>query len=133
MGYYSDVALTLLKKDALDFVKEAQRRGGEILNFVRAAELMEHNNGKAITFYWEYVKWYNRFPEISFVNGYYPSLDNYSFKRIGEDRNDIEEYDGDNCDCEDLQYYYEVRVCFDDSYVPSKVIHWAPEQESLIK
>lgn len=131
MGYCSDVALTLLKKDALDFIKEAQRQGGEILNFVRMAELMEHNDGTAITFFWEYVKWYSRFPEVAFINDYYPRLVNYSFKRIGEERTDIEQYDGENADCEDLSLYYEVRVCFDDSYVPSKVIHWLPAQESF--
>ena len=49
-----------------------------------------------ITFHWKWVKWYGSFEEVRFITCFYQNLDKYSFKRIGEDYNDIEEeWDGD--------------------------------------
>ena len=42
------------------------------------------------------MKWYGSFEEVRFITCFYQNLDKYSFKRIGEDYNDIEEeWDGD--------------------------------------
>lgn len=42
------------------------------------------------------MKWYGSFEEVRFITCFYQNLEKYSFKRIGEDYNDIEEeWDGD--------------------------------------
>lgn len=107
MGYRSDVALTLRKKDALELIKQAKEN-----NAVRPFMCMAHvaDQDEYVTFYWEWVKWYDDYEEIQFITALYRNLDEYSFKRIGEDNSDIEEeWNGDD---DDIVYKAEIERCF---------------------
>lgn len=42
-----------------------------------------------ITFNWISVKWYGSFEGVRFITRFYQNLEKYSFKRIGDDYNDI--------------------------------------------
>ena len=94
MGYYSSVALTLRKEDALELIKQT-KENETVWSLMRMAHTVDQN--EYITFHWEWVKWYDDFEDIQFITGFYRNLEEYSFKRIGEDNSDIEEeWNGDD-------------------------------------
>lgn len=107
MGYYSSVALTLRREDALELIKQAKEN-----ETVRPFMCMAHvvDQSEYITFHWEWVKWYDDYEEMQFIIGFYRNLDEYSFKRIGEDNSDIEEeWNGDD---DNIVYKAEIARCF---------------------
>jgi len=94
MGYYSDVALTLRKENALELIKQA-KKNKTVWPYMYMAYIADQN--KYVTFYWERIKWYDDYEGIQFITAFYRNLAEYSFKRIGEDNSDIEEeWNGDN-------------------------------------
>ena len=64
-----------------------------------------------VTFYWEWVKWYDDYEEIQFITAFYRNLAEYSFKRIGEDTSD-----DDN-----IAYKAQIARCF--SIEPGKLLN----------
>lgn len=98
MGYHSDVGLALkpsavhiLQKqiNALDKNSEAF---SVITDFLAYADKhYEHDTGAEI-YLWEYVKWYDEFPDVGFIENLLESLDlrDFLFIRIGEELDDIE-------------------------------------------
>lgn len=93
MGYRSEVALTLKKEDGLELIRQA-KENEPVRNLMSCANIIDQN--EFITFHWKWVKWYGSFEEVRFITCFYQNLEKYSFKRIGEDYNDIEEeWDGD--------------------------------------
>lgn len=107
MGYRSDVALTLRKEDALELIKQA-KENETVRPFMRMAHTIDQN--EYVTFHWEWVKWYDDFEDIRFIAGFYRNLEEYSFKRIGEDNSDIEEeWNGDD---DNIVYKAEIERCF---------------------
>ena len=89
MGYYSDVALTLKKADAIELVRQAQENtyAKDLFNCVTSI----HEDSDYVTFVWNCVKWYSQFDNVQFVTNFYQALGTYHFQRIGEDLRDIEE------------------------------------------
>ena len=98
MGYRSDVGLALkpfavhiLHKqiNALDKNSEAF---SVITDFLAYADKhYEHATGAEI-YLWEYVKWYDEFPDVGFIENLLETLDlsDFLFIRIGEELDDIE-------------------------------------------
>lgn len=61
-----------------------------------------------ITFNWISVKWYGSFEGVRFITRFYQNLEKYSFKRIGDDYNDIEEeWDGDD---DSIRYKTQIEI-----------------------
>lgn len=94
MGYYSSVALTLRKEDALELIKQT-KKNETVWSLMCTAHVVDQY--EYVTFHWEWVKWYDNFEDVQFITGFYRNLEEYSFKRIGEDNSDIEdEWNGDD-------------------------------------
>lgn len=110
MGYRSEVALTMKKEDILDLLKQAmaQSDNGSAQQFLYYDKILDHQNGYA-SLYWDWVKWYEDYPEIAFVTQFYNDIvekgGDISFRRIGENDDDYEsEWSGDwgVCECVEL-------------------------------
>lgn len=95
MGYYSDVAIGLFKKDYEKLIKEADELGYKILTIVSEKREFEADDiDTAVVLLFESVKWYG-----NSVDWLEKSLDKIeSFRRyIGEEYSDIaEKYGGDD-------------------------------------
>lgn len=94
MGYYSDVAIAMYRKDFEKMVKVAKsRETTDGLTLIRAANLYESkiNEVPTITMLWDCVKWYESFGSVKFIMSYLNENDIiYQFRRIGEEYEDIE-------------------------------------------
>ena len=110
MGYYSEVAIVIRKRDAKRLFAEVAKRAED--DNVRW--FVEHRTAKADiddfdtnpdgvqVLRWERVKWYDEFEEVKYVMNFIRSLGdgNYEFMCIGEDEDDnVHEGNiyGDNC------------------------------------
>lgn len=102
MGYYSEVSLTLKKADALELIRKAQGDESDAQSLIAAADSIIDQD-QYVTFYWNFVKWYDTFSSVQFITHFYHGADEYSFKRIGEDYGDIEiDWNGDYSDIDEL-------------------------------
>lgn len=110
MGYYSEVSLTLKKADALELIRKAKGDESDAQSLIAAADTIDQD--KYVTFYWNFVKWYDTFSSVQFITHFYHGVDEYSFKRVGEDYGDIEiDWNGDYSDiCELSEVYQCIRV-----------------------
>lgn len=94
MGYRSEVALTLKKEDGLELIRQA-KENEPVRNLMSCANIIDQN--EFITFHWISVMWDGSYERVRFITRFYQNLEKYSFKRIGDDYNDIEEeWDGDD-------------------------------------
>lgn len=101
MGYYSEVSLTLKKADALELIRKAKGNESDAQSLIAAADTIDQD--KYVTFYWNFVKWYDTFSSVQFITRFYRGADEYSFKRVGEDYGDIEiDWNGDYSDIDEL-------------------------------
>ncbi len=101
MGYYSEVSLTLKKADALELIRRAKGEESNIQLLMAAADTIDQD--KYVTFYWNFVKWYDTLSSVQFITHFYHGVDEYSFKRVGEDYGDIEiDWNGDYSDIDEL-------------------------------
>lgn len=101
MGYYSEVSLTLKKADALELIRKAKEDESDAQLLIAAADTIDQD--KYVTFYWNFVKWYDTFSSVQFITHFYHGVDEYSFKRVGEDYGDIEiDWNGDYSDIDEL-------------------------------
>lgn len=105
MGYYSDVALTLKKADAIELVRQAQENtyAKDLFDLVESI----HEGSDYVTFVWNCVKWYSQLDGVQFVTDFYQALGTYHFQRIGEELTDIEE----DCNEEDDGDYRILEAC----------------------
>ena len=102
MGYYSEVALTLKKADALELIRKAQGEENDAQSLIAAADSIIDQD-QYVTFYWNWVKWSTACSSVQFIADFYHGLDEYSFKRVGEDYGDIEiDWYGDRSDINEL-------------------------------
>lgn len=102
MGYYSEVSLTLKKADALELIRKAKGDESDAQSLIVAADSIIDQD-QYVTFYWNFVKWYDTFSSVQFITHFYHGVDEYSFKRIGEDYGDIEiDWNGDYSDIDEL-------------------------------
>lgn len=117
MGYYSEVSLTLKKADALELIRKAKGEESNIQLLMAAADTIDQD--KYVTFYWNFVKWYDTLSSVQFITHFYHGVDEYSFKRVGEDYGDIEiDWNGDYSDIDELS---EVRQSIE--IVPGKQLY----------
>lgn len=101
MGYYSEVSLTLKKADALELIRKAKGEESNIQLLMAAADTIDQD--KYVTFYWNFVKWYDTLSSVQFITHFYHGVDEYCFKRVGEDYGDIEiDWNGDYSDIDEL-------------------------------
>ena len=100
MGYYSDVALTLRKEDAVELVRKAKVECESAYRTLSAAKIVDHD--EYVSFLWYSIKWYH-FDDVVFITNFCHECDDYSLKRIGEEYSDIDEEMGgedyDMADC----------------------------------
>lgn len=97
MGYRSDVALCLTQNGVSTLSKKLDNSNAETKNLV--TDLMEYprehfkdaDTGSEI-WYWDMVKWYSEYPDVSFIENLISELDytEYLFIRMGEDTDDNE-------------------------------------------
>ena len=121
MGYYSDVRVVVTKdglKRLRELVRDELEASGEDYNLLDNAVLKYNSSYKQVMLCWDYLKWYDYYKDVDAVM---QALDNlheegysYCFSRIGEDMSDIDEfnYEGDN---EDEVEYPWVHREFDDA------------------
>ena len=95
MGYRSEVALTLTKQDAIRLLDEATNASETSMEFLEYSKLIKHSD-EYVTLYWDWVKWYDGYEDVDFVNAFCSKLLDedrpYAFKRIGEDNEDYESF-----------------------------------------
>ena len=103
MGYRSDVRIRTTKEGYEMMKKEIDKYLNEkVENHLdyTPENLLKHtdntdNDGKVVTMDWNYIKWYEEYPEIMAVSNALGMLRekdiDFQFMRIGEDLNDIEE------------------------------------------
>ncbi len=104
MGYYSDVAIAVQKKDyfklkqAMSSLISDTELKNKSLNLIEAAQKTEIqiDKEKYVVLKWQSIKWYNDFEEISFIEKFLKKIPRHDFIRIGEEMDDIEEYQGTN-------------------------------------
>lgn len=100
MGYYSEVAIVMYKENLKALIEEAQsKQNHDVIDLIKGAELYGNNgddeNGVA-TLRWDYVKWYDSFPNVRFIMDFIQGADRqYRFVRIGEEDGDIEIQEND--------------------------------------
>lgn len=117
MGYYSEVALTLNKVDALELIRKAKGDESGAQSLIAAAQIIDHD--QCVIFYWDQVKWYAAFPSVQFIVNFYYDADEYSFKRVGGDYGDIEI--DETGDCSDIYELSEVLQCI--NVLPGKPLY----------
>lgn len=96
MGYRSEVTLTMYEKDFQEMIQKAKSESPDVaLPFItKWARLYKNDN--IITLFWDWVKWYEGFEDVGFVEDFMHSGVEYSFRRVGEETGDIdEEYNDD--------------------------------------
>lgn len=102
MGYYSEVVIVMHKNDLRDMIRKAAMTGMEdVLSLVNNAEVYskEGSEDDIVTLRWDYVKWYDRCPQIRFIMDFIQGEDRqYRFARIGEETGDLEEHESVRCD-----------------------------------
>lgn len=102
MGYYSDVAIAVQKKDYFKLKQEISslfsdsELKNKSLNLIEAAQKTEIqiDKEKYVVLKWQSIKWFNDFEEISFIEKFLKKIPHHDFIRIGEEMDDIEEYQG---------------------------------------
>ena len=96
MGYYSDVAIAMRKKDLEQMLDEALKLNDDkwIYSFIQEGinNAPVRDDEDYILLTWTDYKWYDTKGEVSFIKNFLNDLDysHYDFLRIGEDYEDIE-------------------------------------------
>lgn len=96
MGYYSQVAIAMRKEEFNTLKNEYEPDNQDLKTLLRVANVKEHSD--FVTLEWDWIKWYDTFPEIQAVRKFLRSLDvdiPYKFIRIGEDLEDFEIFGND--------------------------------------
>lgn len=103
MGYYSDVAIAVQKKDYIK-LKQAISSLCSAADLIEAAQKTEIqiDKEKYVVLKWQSIKWYNDFEEISLIEKFLKKIPHHDFIRIGEEMDDIEEYQ--------VTYHYLIEV-----------------------
>jgi len=113
MGYRSEVYVCLKKED-LERLKAKVNEVESLDYLLNMAEEKEVNE-EVTVIYWDWVKWYDTFPEVAAVEKFLNTLDEeskpYKFIRIGEDIEDNEFFEN-YCEgeCDHLDFYRDVNI-----------------------
>ena len=106
MGYRSDVALTIKNEEFNVLTAKAKIENQDAYDLIKYAEIRQNKNYTTLS--WECVKWYESYDDVSYIEQFMNSGIAYSFKRVGEDYDDVEtssnfvtdnDYDIVNCSC----------------------------------
>ena len=94
MGYRSDVILMIEKPLVGSFLTALNKCQQAFDMVFKEAEQEKSDNGDLL-FRWEYIKWYQGYPEIDIIQNWMDSVDtfhedHYSFHRLGEEFGDHE-------------------------------------------
>ena len=99
MGYRSDTGLALTQEavQTLNEKLNALDKNSEAFSvitdfFTYADKHFEDTDSGSEVYLWEYVKWYQEFPDVSFIENLLHELDwsDFLFIRIGEELDDID-------------------------------------------
>lgn len=96
MGYRSDVALELSKEKSDLFQALYAAKFPEDVSWLY--NNVENENEYGTLYIWTGTKWYDSFPEVSFIQHFIDNIDHgdYAFVRVGEESDDNEHHgDGD--------------------------------------
>jgi len=87
MGYRSDVYLRIAQP-LVEVVDAARKLDDKLDEMLRQASC----DGSKTDFHWEWVKWYDTYPEVQAVDSLLSMLqeDDYGFIRLGEDDGDAD-------------------------------------------
>ena len=93
MGYRSDVAIAMTKKAAELLKTKLAEATPDQRYLLDNPDLYEvDSKTEEALWRWHYVKWYEEFDEVAFIDNYLKelSIDDYLFIRLGENYDDIE-------------------------------------------
>jgi hypothetical protein len=99
MGYNSEVSLTLKNDDFNALLESARKEGEDVFDFIKHTEI--RRNEKYTTIYWDWVKWYDSFPEVRFIETFKSGV-NHVFHEIGENNTDYEQSTNMDESCYDM-------------------------------
>lgn len=114
MGYYSEVKIAMRESDYIELLNRINYyTNKDILSiFVKdmcSTKTVINNGQKVVILHWDWVKWYQEFKEVQYIEEYLTELNDqckpYKFVRIGEGSSDIEVLDSwgeDEDDCCDI-------------------------------
>lgn len=114
MGYYSEVKIAMRESDYIELLNRVNYyTNKDVLSiFVKdmcSTKTVTNNGQKVVILHWDWVKWYQEFKEVQYIEEYIAELNEqckpYKFVRIGEDSSDIEVLDSwgeDEDDCCDI-------------------------------
>lgn len=98
MGYRSEVAISIYKKDFDELCRQISEKGvnSNPYYLLTCADIDidgERDDPEAIvTMMWSSVKWYDGYDDVDFIMHFIRSEDRkYAYKRIGEDYDDCEQ------------------------------------------
>lgn len=100
MGYYSDVAIAMRKKDLQQMMDEALKLDDDkwTYSFIKEGLLNapDCSDGDYVYLHWVEVKWHDTNKEVSFIKHFLNSIqnDHYDFFRLGDEYDDIEYFLG---------------------------------------
>ena len=111
MGYCSEVKIAMRESDYIELLNRVDyyTNKDSLSIFVKdmcSAKTVVNNGQKVVILHWDWVKWYQEFKEVQYIEDYLAELSEqckpYKFVRIGEESSDIEVSDswgeeGDDC------------------------------------
>ena len=102
MGYYSEVKIAMRESDYIELLNRVNYyTNKDMLSiFIKdmcSTKTVINNGQKVVILHWDWVKWYQEFKEVQYIEEYIAELNDqckpYKFVRIGEDSSDIEVLD----------------------------------------
>ncbi|MDR2050263.1 MAG: hypothetical protein LBQ63_00595 [Deltaproteobacteria bacterium] len=98
MGYRSEVGLCLdaagekTLAEALQNLETHNEHAGSIRELFASAERKQDEDSGAAAYYWDWLKWYQDYPDVVFAESFLESLENddYLFIRVGKSDADTE-------------------------------------------
>jgi len=98
VGYRSDVALELTEAGEAFLQKRLQEAPAEVAEEVRTtlSYASTYEDSGVTLRYWEWIKWYEDYPDIAFIEATLNAMpaEDYKFIRLGEDYDDPTEIRG---------------------------------------
>ena len=101
MGYRSEVAITIHNEAFNNLVEKAKSENSDAYELIKSGSIYQTN--KFTTMCFDCVKWYDDYSEIKFIESFMRCVP-HVFKRIGEDYEDIDCFNG-NIKDEDYDIY----------------------------
>ena len=114
MGYRSEVAIAMKKSDYEELEARVKMTNKEeVINLLEARDKFI-DKGDVIIIGWDWVKWYAEYEDVLYIQDYLCELNEqghpYSFVRVGESYDDIDEWqsfgeDGNDYSCDIIHFF----------------------------